>query len=114
MLGVVDLQIGCMVEIPRCLVYFNKISAYDSLWFRSYKSWSEVCSKGIWIRAANFGIFVQGLPATKRGDSFFIGSPNMFTFIMKFLSGFLDDYVKGFKTETVKGLKLGIKQGTLF
>ena len=35
------------LESPRSLVYFPKISAHNSLWFRNYRSWSARCSQEI-------------------------------------------------------------------
>ena len=52
-----------------CLVCFPKISANESLYFGSYRSWSEVCSQEIRTRVTNFAIFVWVFPIIKQGLS---------------------------------------------
>ena len=58
------------LESPISLCFFPKISANESFYFGSYRSWSEVCSQEIRTRVTNFAIFVWGFPIIKRGDSF--------------------------------------------
>ena len=48
------------LESPICLVCCPKMSANDSLYFGSYRSWSEVCSQEIRTRVTNFAIFFEG------------------------------------------------------
>ena len=58
------------LEIPICLVCFPKIAANDSLYFGSYRSWSEGCSQEVRTWATNLVIFVRGFPIVKWGGSF--------------------------------------------
>ena len=63
------------LEVPIYLVCCPNISANYSLYFGSYRSWSEVCSQEIRTRVTNFTIFVWEFPIIKRGDSFFSRIP---------------------------------------
>ena len=58
------------LESPLCLVYGPKISANESFYFGSNRSWSAGCSQEIRNRVTNFAIFVWGFQISKRGDSF--------------------------------------------
>ena len=58
------------LERTTCLVCFPKISANESLYFGSYRSWSEVYSQEIRTRVTNFAIFVWGFPIIKQEQWF--------------------------------------------